>query len=165
MRSKTYALRSWRKNHSSASIDIWSLQKQTHLKMVRDIKFDFEELHYLFQSIYRVIFEWTHQKMIIFRPQNKELKRLVEQNFALTSDEQPFNNFCLFWALPCHIDDASWAAFCVEVKFRQDKKHKNGSVNFFSFRGAQCPECKEVATLTQNIQQRRNCEISGCEKG
>ena len=31
----------------------------------------------------------------------------------------------------CHIDDASWAAFCVKVKFLQNKKHKNGSLNFF----------------------------------
>ena len=37
MRSKTYALRSWRKNHSSASIDIWSLQKQTHFEIVREV--------------------------------------------------------------------------------------------------------------------------------
>ena len=73
-----------------------------------------------------------------------------------------FNAPCSFWALPSPVDDAFRGAFDVKLEFRQDRKQKNGSFNFFSFRDAQCSECKEVARLTQNIQQRRNYEISGC---
>ena len=55
-------------------------------KMVREVKFDFEERHNLFYSIYRVIFEWMHQKMIIFQGWwSKTLHRHLMSNHSIIS--------------------------------------------------------------------------------